>query len=176
VVARFRQGHLLVVPGVGHSVLSADPSGCSQQAVRLWVLGRDPPATCPRPKAFVSPLPLPAGVRQKRLTAQQTLAVAATTLREAEAAWLMAIAFTKHPPAVAGLAAGTLVPVQSAFTLERYGIAAGVALSGRVTITDIGPPTSFRGWVDVAGTAAAAGRLTLSGTGLHGRLGGRRVG
>jgi hypothetical protein len=34
VVGRFHQGRLLVVPGVGHSVLGADASFCSQQAVR----------------------------------------------------------------------------------------------------------------------------------------------
>jgi pimeloyl-ACP methyl ester carboxylesterase len=38
VIARFPHGHLLLVPGVGHSVLTADASGCSQNAVRQWVL------------------------------------------------------------------------------------------------------------------------------------------
>src|SRR5204863_307243 len=39
VVQRFPQGHLLVVPGVGHSVLGVDLSFCSLREVRYWVLG-----------------------------------------------------------------------------------------------------------------------------------------
>src|SRR5918995_7509 len=39
VVSQFPQGRLIVVPGVGHSVLNLDFSGCSQNAVRSWILG-----------------------------------------------------------------------------------------------------------------------------------------
>ena len=57
VAAQFPQGHVLVVPGVGHSVLGADASGCSQRAVRSWMLGGAVPATCARPAAFVAARP-----------------------------------------------------------------------------------------------------------------------
>src|SRR5581483_8106697 len=69
VVARFPQGHLLVVPGVGHSTVTADPSGCAADAVRTWVLGGAVPTTCPQTKPLVAPVPtLPAAgaARPKR--------------------------------------------------------------------------------------------------------------
>lgn len=47
VASLFPQGHVLVVPGVGHSVLGADVSFCSQRAVHDWMLGTTPPASCP---------------------------------------------------------------------------------------------------------------------------------
>ena len=90
--------------------------------------------------------------------------------------WLMAVASSEHPPAVGGLDAGKLVPEQRAFTLDRYSIAAGVTLSGRISVSDVGPPASFRGSVTVGGKAASAGRLALSGASLRGRLGGHAVG
>lgn len=176
VVAQFPQGHLLVVPGVGHSVLSADPSGCSQQAVRNWILGGNPPATCARPPAFVTPTDAFPAVGAHRLTPGQTLAVVAKTVREAEAMWLMTMVASQHPLPVGGLDAGKLVPAERAFALDHYSIATGVTLSGRISVVDIGPPTAFKGTVTVGGKAAAAGRLMLARGSLRGKLGGRAVG
>ena len=51
VISQFPQGRLIVVPGVGHSVLTADFSYCSQRATRQWILGTlEAPtqAACPR--------------------------------------------------------------------------------------------------------------------------------
>ena len=54
VAARFRQGHVLVVPGAGHSVLNH--SACAANAVRGWLNGATPPAVCTKFSLYVPPL------------------------------------------------------------------------------------------------------------------------
>jgi pimeloyl-ACP methyl ester carboxylesterase len=172
VVASFPQGHLLVVPGVGHSVLTADPSRCAQRAVRNWMLGTTPPATCARPKPYLTPLAAFPTHVSKHFDTAQTRSLASSTLHEAEAAWLMASSSSRQV-AVPGLYGGTLAPARRSFMLRRYSVAPGVTLTGQVTLTKFGPPLGFDGFVIVGGTAAAPGLLHLSGGGLHGRLAGR---
>lgn len=175
VVARFPQGHLLVVPGVGHSVVTADPSACTAQAVRSWIRTGAVPAQCPRSKPLVAPvpaLPAPGSARPARAAGPlQTYAIATKTIREAEAAWLMAA-----PSAVPGIFGGKLVSAARAFTLVRYTIARGVTLSGKLRLAKVGPPLTFEGTVTVGGAGASPGVLGLSGTSLRGTLGGRLVG
>src|SRR5918912_4030906 len=55
VAARFPQGRLLVVPGVGHSVLTADFSGCARAAVTTWLAGCVP-GRCGRVPPLVQPV------------------------------------------------------------------------------------------------------------------------
>jgi pimeloyl-ACP methyl ester carboxylesterase len=175
VIARFPHGQLLVVPGVGHSVLTADLSGCPQNAVRSWILGQTPPTTCARPKPYLTPVAAFPTHLAKHLDATQTLALAAKTVHEAEAIWLM----TTNPgqqPRVPGLDSGQLLPGGSSFTLLRYGIAPGVTLTGLVTLEKLGPPLAFNGFVIVGGNAATPGLLQLSGGSVRGRLGGKNVG
>src|SRR5262249_25618553 len=57
VVSQFPQGHVLVVPGVGHSVLTVDPSGCAENAVRLWLSGSAPPARCAPAPPYLADVP-----------------------------------------------------------------------------------------------------------------------
>jgi pimeloyl-ACP methyl ester carboxylesterase len=175
VVSRFPQGHLLVVPGVGHSTVTADPSACAAQAVRSWMQGGAVPAQCPRPKALVTPipaLPSPGSVPPKPLGPLQTYAVVTKTIREAEAMWLT----TGSAPA-AGVFSGKLVPGQNGFALTRYSISRGVELSGRLRVPKAGLPLTFEGTVTVGGAAAAQGIVGLSAGGsLRGTLGGRLVG
>jgi len=101
----------------------------------------------------------------------QTYAIATKTLREAEAAWLLAA-----PSAVPGIFGGKLVSGQRTFRLVRYSIARGVWLSGTLRVAKTGLPFVFQGTVTVGGPAASAGVLGLSGTSLRGTLGGRIVG
>ena len=54
--ARFPQGHLVTVPGVGHSVLGTDLTSCTQNAVATWLSGGVPPSRCPRSPLLVSPI------------------------------------------------------------------------------------------------------------------------
>jgi hypothetical protein len=173
VVARFPHGHLLVVPGVGHSVTTADPSGCAANAVRAWFQGGTvPPASCPRGKPIVPNVPaFPAANAKAHLGPLATYAVASKTLREAEAAWVMG----SNSP-LAGVYAGKLVPGRRSFTLVRYAIAPGVELSGTIKLTKTKLPLVFEGSVKVGGASAAAGLLGLTETSLRGTLGGRLVG
>jgi hypothetical protein len=175
VVSRFPQGHLLVVPGVGHSVVTADPSACAPLAVRSWIQDGTVPNECPRAKSALAPipaLPAPGSAQPTRAAGPlQTYAIATKTLREAEAAWLLAT-----PSAVPGIFGGRLVSRQRTFTLLRYSIARGVWLSGTLRVTRTDLPFVFQGTVTVGGPAASAGVLGLSGTSLRGTLGGRIVG
>ena len=179
VVAQFPQGHLLVVPGIGHSVLTADTSFCADNAVRSWILdpSAPPPATCPRPSFIIPPLAAyPSASTPRHLGPAATFALAAKTLREAEAAWLLV---DSAPPmrTVAGLYSGRVVPAgASAFKLVSYGIAPGVTLSGAVKISpDSSFPFQFDGAVTVRGASASAGVLGLVRNSLEGTLGGKPV-
>src|SRR5205823_9858240 len=57
VVAQFPQGKLLVVPGVGHSTVTADFSLCAARSVRSWMTGGVVPSACPRSKPLVLDVP-----------------------------------------------------------------------------------------------------------------------
>lgn len=175
IIARFPQGKLLVVPGVGHSTLTADPSACAALAVRSWFSGGAVPASCPRPKPLVPTvptLPPPGPARPARPEgALATYAIVAKTLREAEAMWLMAGAGT-----VPGVFGGELSASATGFTLTRYSIVRGVAVTGTLRLKGSGLPLTFEGTVTVGGPAASAGLLGLRGQSLRGTLGGRLVG
>jgi hypothetical protein len=164
---------VLVVPGIGHSTTTADPSACAANAVRAWFQsGAIPPAQCPRPKPIVRTVPgLPAPTGPAKLSPQATYAIATRTIQEAQAAWLMA-----NNSTLAGIYAGRLVPSSRSFTLTRYAIARGVELSGTFKLTGTDLPFGFQGTVRVGGAVAAPGILGLSGTSLKGTLGGRVVG
>jgi len=179
VVAQFPQGHLVVVPGVGHSVVTADPSGCALMAVRNWILdSTTPPATCARPNFIVTPLAtFPPAATPRHLSPKATYAIATKTAHEAEETWLMVDQAPPFKP-IAGLYSGKILPAgESAFKLVSYGIAPGVSLSGSVRITkDSGLPLTFEGAVTVRGASAAGGVLGLVRGSLKGTLGGKSVG
>ena len=180
VVARFPQGHLLIVPGVGHSTVTADPSGCAINAVRSWMLDQAVPASCPRTKPLVVPvsaLPAPGQARPKRaLTARATYQIAKESLQDAQALWLMTGGSSGGPETVPGVFGGKMVATGSAISLRNFSDARGVTLSGTLTLKRFGPPLVFQGAVTVAGTAASHGVLGLTGASLRGALGGRPVG
>ena len=179
VVARFPQGHLLVVPGVGHSTVTADPSGCAVNAVRSWMLDQAVPTSCPLTNPLVNPvsaLPAPGQAHPKRaLSAAKTFAIAKQSLQDAQALWLMTAGESGGSATVAGLYGGQLIATGRTFTLKSYSDARGVTLSGKVTFKKFGPPLVFEGAITVGGTAAAHGILGLSGASLAGTLGGRTV-
>jgi pimeloyl-ACP methyl ester carboxylesterase len=171
VISRFPQGHLLVVPGVGHSVLTMDPSGCSAIAVITWITGSTPAARCARAKPYVAtvspyPMRLPA-----HLGAQQTVAVAERTLQDAEAIWLLALDSGRDTVTEPGLDGGTLVASGRSFQLRRYAITPRVALSGVVHISHATTPLAFSGSLTVSGPGAAHGKLALRDGKLVGKLG-----
>jgi pimeloyl-ACP methyl ester carboxylesterase len=178
VISQFPQGRLLVVPGVGHSVLTADFSYCSQRAVRSWILGTlvaPTQAACPRVPPLVKILGAFPG-RPGSPTVKSTLAIASKALREAEATWLQLL-FSSAEFAPRGLYGGKLVTAKNGngFTLTRYSIAPGVFVSGKLTLQDIGPPSTYTGTVKVSGSAVVAGTLRVTKNAVSGTLGGRRV-
>jgi pimeloyl-ACP methyl ester carboxylesterase len=174
-VARlFPQGHLVVVPGVGHSVVGADLSFCALRVVREWLLGRSLPAAaqCPRVKPPVKILT--AFPRSARRTAAATVALAAKTVREAEAAWAQAV-FSGGDVAPAGLFGGRVAATPTGLRATRYSLVTGVRITGRITAKFAIPAFSFSGTVRVDGPRAVAGTLRVTNAKVSGTLGGRRV-
>jgi len=161
VVAQFPQGHLLVVPGVGHSALTMDPSGCSQRVVLHWMYGATPPASCPRAKPLVTTVPAYPTHSPARLDAGATRSLAGLTLHDAEAIWLLAAGSGSGGLTAPGLDGGSVDAYRTSFVLERYAIAPGLTLSGVVRVSRAGAPVGFSGKVTVGGSAAAHERLTL---------------
>jgi pimeloyl-ACP methyl ester carboxylesterase len=179
VVNLFPQGRLIVVPGVGHSVTTADFSYCSQRAVRAWILGQltaPQQAACPRVQPLVKVVgAFPA--KPAKATAKSTLTVVGKTVREAEATFLQML-FSTDEFTPRGLYGGKLASSKSgdAFTLTKYALAPGVFVSGKISFVDIGPPSTYKGTVKVSGPGAVAGTLTVTAKGaISGSLGGRRV-
>jgi pimeloyl-ACP methyl ester carboxylesterase len=176
VKARFPHGKLLVVPGVGHSVTTADFSGCSQNYVRQWILGTLNAPDDAQCADRVQPLAKLIKVFPKRpahATSASTLTVVGQTVREAEATWWFFL-----PRTARGLYGGKLAgkATSDTFTLTRYAAAPGVLVSGKLKLADVGPPSTFSGTVKVSGSAAVAGTLKIAKNGrITGTLGGRKV-
>jgi pimeloyl-ACP methyl ester carboxylesterase len=180
VIAQFPQGKLLVVPGVGHSVVTTDPSGCAALAVHDWMLDSSSNDTCPRPALLVPVVgdyPTPVSTK-KRATPATTFSVARKTLLESEAMWLFGENAT--PATVPGLTSGKLVPVgSSTYRLVAYGLVPGITVSGTVKISTTVDPSlrfQFAGTITAGGKAATPGTLQLSKSGVSGRIGKRSFG
>jgi pimeloyl-ACP methyl ester carboxylesterase len=178
VANRFRQGHVLVVPGVGHSVLTSDTSGCALKAVQQWLAGGTPKQRCPVvPSAFgllgpypqtVSAIaPLDGAVAKP----EQTLAAVATTLREAGTSLYIALGLP-----FPGLYGGSLVFYSDGTVeLANYSDLQGVRLTGTLRLARQGSLRALSGTIEVGGAAAARGTVQVTGPDLRGTLGGKRV-
>jgi hypothetical protein len=185
VAARFPQGRLLTVPGVGHSVLGADFSGCAENAVKTWLTGGVPPARCRRSPMLVNPIAtLPASVSALRPVGAgglrgRTLAAVSRTVREAAATWGLAITGFTPVRTIAGPFGGVIRSSGTTFTLSGYSAVPGVRVSGRLSLyrppARLPLPARFVGSVRVTGAKAAHGRLTVGRSTLAGRLSGRKV-
>jgi pimeloyl-ACP methyl ester carboxylesterase len=185
VAARFPQGRLLTVPGVGHSVLGADFSGCAENAVKTWLAGGAPPSHCPRSPMLVDPIgAFPASLGALKPTGAaglrgRTLAAVSKTLREAGAAWGLAVTGFTQVHAIAGPYGGVIRSSGLTFSLSRYSVVPGVQVSGSLRLyrpsRGLPLPARFVGSVRVGGAKAAHGRLAVGRAALSGRLAGRRV-
>ena len=172
VAAKFPQGRVLVVPGVGHSVVGADPTICTIRNVRAWLSGGAVDSKCPRGNPYLNTVPsFPVGKTPRIATAAQTLVLSTKTIKEAEAIWL-----TLGDGNVSGLYSGRLTAAGRTFSLTRYSIAPGVELTGKVRFVKFGPPLQFDGTVIVGGAGAAHGLLGLNGDKVGGTLDGQLVG
>jgi pimeloyl-ACP methyl ester carboxylesterase len=188
VAARFPQGHLLIAPGVGHSVLGADLSSCAEKAVKTWLAGGTPPSRCPRSPLLVqqvarfpASVALAPAVRGIGGLRGRTLGAVATTLREATATWATGFEGFESPPSVlAGPYGGRLRIAGVSFSLAGYSAVPGLRLSGSLRLFrnssgGVTFPLRFTGSVSVGGAKAAHGRLKVGRSALTGRLGGRGV-
>ena len=182
IAARFPQGHLVTVPGVGHSVLGADFTRCADDAVGTWLSGGIPPSRCPRSPMLVNPIgPFPASFpsSNRRGVRGRTLAAVAKTVREAAASWAFALTGFSTPHSIAGLYGGAIRTSGTTFALKRYSLVPGLQVSGKLRLyrPDTGStlPARFVGSLRVLGPKAAHGSLSVRPGALVGRLGGRRV-
>jgi pimeloyl-ACP methyl ester carboxylesterase len=171
-LAKFPHGHLLIVGRAGHSVLS-NPTGCIRSAIGHWLEGVTVARGC------VAPLPLaPIGafpaIGSKAIGTEATLGRVGASLREAEAASLLA--YVQQVGAIQGLAGGTLWNAGPAFDLVHYALAGDVALSGHFERGSSSRGSlSFRGILSVEQGGKTVGDLVLSADGLDGTLDGRPV-
>ncbi len=165
VVSQFPQGHLLLVPGVGHSVLTTDPSDCAASAVRTWLAGGVPPASCPLARPYLTGVGrIPASVatappaRGSSGLRGRTLTVVRTTVEDAVAASIIA------GTALGGLAGGKVTGNLSSLQLVRYSDVTGLSVSGtiHVTLSKSGPVYVPDGSVTVSGPKAAHGVVTFT--------------
>ena len=167
VVAQFPQGHLLVVPGVGHSVLTVDPSGCAAQAVKTWLDGGTPPTRCAPARPYVAAVPrIPVSVAKAPFVAGvtgirgHTLSAAETTVQDALAATVT------DGGAVGGLSGGHASPSVSSVVLSSYSDVPGLTVTGALAVkfalVGPGPVYSLSGKVTVAGPKAARATLTYT--------------
>jgi pimeloyl-ACP methyl ester carboxylesterase len=185
VAARFPQGRFLSVPGVGHSVLGADFSGCAESAVKTWLAGGVPPSRCPRSPMLVNPIgAFPASVAALKPAGApglrgRTLAAVSKTVREAAATWGFAVTGFGDVRSIAGPYGGAIRPAGVGFVLSRYSVVPGLQVSGTLGLfrppARLPIPVKFVGSVTVTGPKAAHGRLTVGRSKITGRLSGRAV-
>jgi pimeloyl-ACP methyl ester carboxylesterase len=167
VVSQFPQGHVTVVPGVGHSVLTVDPSGCARNAVRLWLSGATPPARCAPARPYLADVPrIPASVASAPVARGlaglrgRTLSAVETTVGDALAAGITA------GGAIGGLTAGRAEASSASLSLTAYSDVPGLSVSGTLKVKQgkTGALLAPSGSVTVTGTKAAHGVVTFSGS------------
>jgi hypothetical protein len=179
IVSRFPRGHLLVAEGIGHSVVTSRSAGCAGSAVRAWLSGHPIPERCTRLKLPLAPLAAISDDLTQRpprvASPRETLAIAARTLREAEATWWIAAAQDRHE--AVGLRGGTLTRVSGQLVkLSGYRLERGLTVTGELFVTTSGNRPRFSGVLSVSGSGAAHGRLVVVGDKVAGVLGGQVVG
>jgi pimeloyl-ACP methyl ester carboxylesterase len=182
VAAQLPHATLLVAPNTGHSALGAG-SRCLGRAFDRFFLGGPLPTFCPRRKrdfppspvapTSLSQLPPARGVGGAR---GRTLTALAQTLSDVNDDALSSLIANELDPDLArggGLRGGSYrLGVSGTLLLHSVQYVPGVRVSGRVR--DFGEHGQH-GRLRIAGRGVPDGSLSLRGTRLRGRLGGRRV-
>jgi pimeloyl-ACP methyl ester carboxylesterase len=170
VAARIPGAKRVVVPGVGHAVTGADPSGCGQRALLRFVDGRSFSTTCRRvptgvPGVVYGPARFESlhgfGGLPRRIG--RTVRALETTFDDLR----MVISPAVLTSSGGGLRGGSWSARGRRLSVDRYEVVPGVTVTGggtsQLTLT-------------VAGAKAARGTVTLrSGGRLAGTLGGRHI-
>jgi pimeloyl-ACP methyl ester carboxylesterase len=162
----------VTVPGVGHSIIGADPSGCGRRQLLRFVAGKRVRSRCPRVPTGVPATGVPP-VSLARLAPAAGLEGRVGRTVSAVDATLDFLAFALSPALDVGVAGGGLRAGTYRFgrrlSLRGVVVVPGVRVSGAE-----GRSGSLR--LRVRGGAAAHGTVTVTrGRRLSGRLGGRRV-
>jgi pimeloyl-ACP methyl ester carboxylesterase len=180
VAAQIPDASLLVVPNTGHSVLGADPSSCSHNALRALFAGK-PVKRCThrKPPKLLLPTPLPPRTLSVVEPAPgshgrvgRTLDAALLTLGDFRRQIVLALIehglFGAPSASVGGLRAGWGDIGREGATLHGYSYVPGVSVSGKLSQSGA--------VLRIGGSSAAHGtlRITTHGT-LTGVLGGRHV-
>ena len=176
VAARVPGAQLLAVPNVGHSVLGADATPCSRNAIAAFFSGQ-PVVPCSAAGPRFAPTPRPA-TRLSRLSAYRgvpgrvgrTVEALRLTVNDAQSQVLgEALAQGRRPDGAGGLRSGHVRVVAGGLSLRAYEHIPGVTVSG--TLRDAGTSTfRVRGAQASRGTVRVSSSLAVTGT-----LGGRRV-
>ena len=165
--AQYPNARLLAVPGVGHSVLRSDPTGCAITGLVAFLRGQAV-AKCSGPAPLVAAPYAPATIgalRPTRLSGLPGRTLSAITVT------LTGIGFdtagqVRDTYRLPGLRAGYVRVTRTALTLHDVEWIRGVSISGRLDARG-------RGTVTVTGPNAAPGTVTFSRRGARGTLGGR---
>ncbi|HEX3454314.1 MAG TPA: alpha/beta fold hydrolase [Gaiellaceae bacterium] len=169
IVAQFPHGHLLVVPGIGHSVLTTDPSSCTANAVRAWLNGLAVADRCPRVRPYLAAVPrIPVSLAAAR-PAKGTTGLRGRTLSVVEATVQDAFASeVTAGTAIAGLTSGSATGELGILILRNFGDVPGVAVTGFLDVKTAksGPVVVLTGSVKVTGTRAAHGTVTYTPKGV----------
>ena len=165
-------------PGVGHSVLGADRSGCARRVVRGLLSGsRSPTGSCGGDdnRWFVAQLPprrLADVIRVRRFPVRAGRVVNATRETIADAGYHDDLRrFAGAGTRGGGLLGGRYRSTSRSITLTRYSLVPGVRVSGRVAYGRRG----YRGRVRVDGPGRLDGTLRMSPSRVRGTLGGVRI-
>jgi pimeloyl-ACP methyl ester carboxylesterase len=173
VASRLPRGQRVLVPGVGHAVLGSDPSGCAQRQMRRWLAGQSVASRCPRVPTGVPSVPVIPGAfadvtEASGLSGPISQTVSAISLTLEDLGFLLSPAFSVSPSDF-GLVGGRFTIGRRGLRLTRFEVIRGIWLDGTASSSGV-----LR--VRVGGSAAAAGRVTISPGGrLTGRLGGKTV-
>jgi pimeloyl-ACP methyl ester carboxylesterase len=171
VAAGYSDAQLLKVPGVGHSTVSSDRTGCARKAMIEFLVAGQAPASCPdSSEAQALPLPpsslgeVPAAASSSPL-AGQVAAAASMTLEDL---------FGQTSFSGGGLRGGHWTLQPDGYALHGMIDVHGVALSGTVRVArDTTGSLAITAHLTVRGRLA--GELALHGLTLSGRVGGASV-
>ncbi len=177
------RAELMVVPGAGHDVIQSEAE-CAGPAVRRFLAGGKA-GRCPSSTRVHSPPP-PTSLRRLRPTGPRgrpgrTVTAVKLTVVDSFQSLLMA-AFLElgqrkgelggGVPRTGGLRGGSYVGTPGDYVLRKGSLVPGVRVSGTVKVDR---SSRVRGAFQVAGRAAARGRMRLRGGILRGTVGGQRV-